>query len=180
MYSEFFPAFQTTQTMDVDVMYRNPLHRYCMNVKDVKVDEMKELITNGCDINATDRWGETPLHIAAREGNLEMIKTLLEAGCSLEMQSTMCGNTAFHEACILGNLPSVKLFLEHGQQLEVFNVQGNTPIIEACRAENQDVVVALICRGADVDYFPMSGMSARDYINSNFKESFEQMKKKNM
>ena len=46
---------------------------------------MKILLQNGADVNATDEDGFTPIHIAAYNGNLQMVKTLLQSGSDIQL-----------------------------------------------------------------------------------------------
>ena len=52
------------------------------------------LLKAGSDINAKTRWKETPLHMAVRNGRLDAVKQLVEAGAKLD-PVTAGGDTAF-------------------------------------------------------------------------------------
>lgn len=43
----------------------------------------------GADINTIDRWGDSALHHAAAEGDLEMVKTLIAAGSDLRLKNRL-------------------------------------------------------------------------------------------
>lgn len=43
----------------------------------------KQLIDSGVSIVQFDTNGSTPLHLAARRGNLEQVIVLLQAGCDM-------------------------------------------------------------------------------------------------
>ncbi len=61
------------------------------------------LLENGADVNATNRYGYTPLIVAARDGRADIINQLLEAGAEIEAQG-QGGHTALSEAVRHGNL----------------------------------------------------------------------------
>ena len=45
-----------------------------------KMFMVKDAINNGSDLNETDEDGITPLHAAARDGNIEIVRFLIELG----------------------------------------------------------------------------------------------------
>jgi len=47
------------------------------------------LIDYGADINTIDSAGDTPLHRAARQGSLEIVKSLLNAGADVDAKNDM-------------------------------------------------------------------------------------------
>jgi len=55
------------------------------------------LISLGCNLSANDVHGNAPLHLAAREGHLLVVKLLVEKGADLEAQDSL-GVTALHLA----------------------------------------------------------------------------------
>jgi len=42
----------------------------------------RALIRAGADLEATDAWGQTPLHVAVKEGKADVVEALLTAGAS--------------------------------------------------------------------------------------------------
>jgi len=56
-------------------------------------DIVKYLISKGADINATDRYHNVPLQVAARSGNIGIAKLLLDAGvyrCTIKRAIAYC------------------------------------------------------------------------------------------
>ena len=53
------------------------------------------LIEYGADVNAQNDRGQTPLHIAFREGNVEVVRWLIQAGADLNVRDDFY-NTPFH------------------------------------------------------------------------------------
>ena len=49
------------------------------------MEAVKTLVLNGEDLNSKDksRSNQTPLHVAAREGHLEIVKFLVESGADI-------------------------------------------------------------------------------------------------
>jgi ankyrin repeat protein len=49
---------------------------------------MRDLVTNGADVNIQNNNGDTPLHIAVRRGDKECVKTLLSLGAKVALQNS--------------------------------------------------------------------------------------------
>ena len=62
-------------------------------------DVAKVLIENGgADVNAVNEWYRTALHIAARDGHVEILKLLLQNGADVNAVGGLYDSTALHEA----------------------------------------------------------------------------------
>ena len=73
------------------------------------------LLESGVDINASERFGlsRTSLHIAAADGQLEIVKAFLDHGANPTIQDKE-GRTALHIAAADGQLEIIKALLDHG------------------------------------------------------------------
>ena len=47
------------------------------------------LVSASCDVNARNKLGRTALHLAAKQGNLQNLKTLLNAGCDRNIKDKL-------------------------------------------------------------------------------------------
>lgn len=70
--------------------------------------------------------GDTPLHVAAIWGNIDIGKILLDAGANLNVPGEY-GNTPLHEAIRPGNEGFVRLLLSRGALKDPKNQDGLTP-----------------------------------------------------
>lgn len=68
------------------------------------------------DLDATDEWGNTALHVAARYGNSEMVDILLRNGADINLMDGS-GETALHIAARDGNQDTVVMLMKHGADL---------------------------------------------------------------
>ena len=68
-----------------DQWKRSPLH-YVSDAQNDQTNIAKLLITNGATIDAKDKEEHTPLHFAARSGNLGIAKLLIENGANVDAQ----------------------------------------------------------------------------------------------
>ncbi len=74
--------------------------------------QMKECIHQGVDTEETDKDGKTALHIASNNGQLEIVKYLIET-CHVDKEAKDdTGWTALHFASRNGNLEIVKYLIE--------------------------------------------------------------------
>jgi ankyrin repeat protein len=62
------------------------------------IEEIKNLIEQGADINAPGQFGDTPLHKAADSRQLETAKILLENGADVNAINVYHKHTPLHHA----------------------------------------------------------------------------------
>ncbi|XP_044410229.1 ankyrin repeat-containing protein At5g02620-like [Triticum aestivum] len=88
--------------------------------------------------------GDTPLHCAARAGNIQMVSLLIDlangqginnAKGLLEAQNKL-NETALHEAVRSGNNDIVKLLMAHDPELATLPIEGTSPLYLAVLLEN--------------------------------------------
>ncbi|CAG9763861.1 unnamed protein product [Ceutorhynchus assimilis] len=65
------------------------------------------------DLDAVDRYGDTQLHLAARNGKREIVESLLLHGAKKDVKN-ITGETALHYAAQKGDCAIVHLLLENG------------------------------------------------------------------
>lgn len=73
------------------------------------------------------------LTCAAKAGDLETIKQLVQQGAFLNEPSDYDGKTSLHLASAEGHLPVVKYLLMHGASVYVRDRRGRTPLFDAIR-----------------------------------------------
>ncbi len=79
---------------------------------------LKLLISEGADLNRSDKDGVTPLHIAAGQVHVECAKLLAAHGAALNAVDRF-GRTPLHFAVRSGNLEIVQFLLRSGAQARV-------------------------------------------------------------
>ncbi|WP_341817238.1 ankyrin repeat domain-containing protein [Wolbachia endosymbiont (group A) of Agelastica alni] len=144
-----------------DITYDTPREGF----KDIDLKGITEfLLDRGADVNAKDKHGQTtleaakarnkldmvkllegisinhtPLHYAAREGKLELIKFLLNKGFSIEARDKD-DSTPLHYAARKGQLEAAKLLLDEGASIEAENKDGKTPLDIAIDQKHDNTV----------------------------------------
>ena len=92
-----------------------------------------------------------PIHNAARNGNLNRVKALLNQGVPVNSRNGG-GYTPLHWAAYSGNLSVVQELLRRGAHLNPRTRSGMTPLYVAALWNNPHVVHALIRAGANPKY----------------------------
>jgi hypothetical protein len=95
-------------------------------------------------LNAKDeRYGQTPLMRASREGHVGVVRGLLDKGASINEHSH-AWLTAVWCASAEGRLPVVRLLLERGADPAIANHWGATPLLIASRDGHLEIVRLLL------------------------------------
>ena len=77
----------------------------------------------------------TPLHVAVRRGNKDIVLLLLSEGCPMSM-TTNDGLTVLHIAAATGQVDMIEMLVGHGLDVNIQDDRGRTPLhVAAC--ENQ-------------------------------------------
>jgi uncharacterized protein len=104
-----------------------------------------------------------PLHEAARDGDVERAKQLLDQGAVLA-ELDAAGEPALLIASLAGHANVVALLLERGSDIHTRNKGGLTALHAAAYGGNLDVVKVLVSRGAAVNdtdnFYKMSPLHA--------------------
>ncbi|CAK9251837.1 unnamed protein product, partial [Sphagnum jensenii] len=96
----------------------------------------------GADAKAADKYGETPLHLAAKNGEFDLVKYLVEEKGADAKAADKDGNTPLHRAAKNGKLDVVKYLVEEkGADAKAVNNAGESPLHRA--AENVQQVIRL-------------------------------------
>ena len=141
-------AFFDSSFISVDIKDRqgNDLMHYAISKK--SEDFFNLLLEYG--MPEIDAWGNTLLHIVAKEGFKGGILPLLEKGMDVNIQNRM-GFTALHYATISGDIESVELLMSNGSIVEEKNNQGFSPMHFAIERHHFDIVRLFIKAGVEID-----------------------------
>ncbi|MBR0239175.1 MAG: ankyrin repeat domain-containing protein [Thermoguttaceae bacterium] len=88
---------------------------------------VKYLIDAGADLNATGVFCDTPVHLAAGKGSLEMTKLLAERGADL-FAKDMLAHSVLHDAVRGGSVQVVQWLIDQALDVNAKNVLGELPI----------------------------------------------------
>ncbi|CAI7597314.1 unnamed protein product [Penicillium palitans] len=105
---------------------------------------------SGFLVNAQNKRGDSPLHLAAEHGSFEMVICLCDWG-SKTTQSNCDGFTPLYRASNSGHLEIVKFLYEHGADVHTPTKDGWTPLSAASDSGHLEIVKFLYEHGADAD-----------------------------
>ncbi|MGZ3628317.1 MAG: ankyrin repeat domain-containing protein [Ktedonobacteraceae bacterium] len=91
-------------------------------------DVVHVLAQSGANVNAQERLKHcTPLHMAARRGNVPVAEALLDCGADIEMRDKL-GDTPLHRAVKCGKMEMVAFLLLRGADVHAEGKRGLTPL----------------------------------------------------
>uniref|UniRef100_A0A2P2J0V7 Uncharacterized protein n=1 Tax=Rhizophora mucronata TaxID=61149 RepID=A0A2P2J0V7_RHIMU len=111
------------------------------------VDEVREMIKyyDLVDAGIKARNGFDAFHIAAKQGDLEILRVLMEAHPELAMTVDLSNTTALHTAATLGHVEIVEFLLDASSSLAtIAKSNGKTALHSAARNGHLEVVRALL------------------------------------
>ncbi|XP_053670468.1 uncharacterized protein LOC128720798 [Anopheles nili] len=105
------------------VQYRDPYDSTALHVAiAIECNEIAAyLIESGADINAISKFGDTPLHIAARHGNIVAARMLLLKYATIDERNAS-GLTPLMQAMYTRNLDIMKLLIGAGANIDLLKL----------------------------------------------------------
>ncbi|XP_053677281.1 transient receptor potential channel pyrexia-like [Anopheles nili] len=119
-------------------------------VRSNAIECLRFFIAQGSDVNALERNGTNPIHLAADLGHAQCLAALLEcstADPNVRIQQGDKQMTALHLAADEGNLDCVTQLITRGADVRARNHRGFTPLHLAARSGSADCVEALLKLG---------------------------------
>ena len=92
-------------------------------------DRVKIILKSGLvDAKTLNKMiGDTPLHLAARNGHKDVVHLLLDNGVEPDLY-TKYGMTPLHIAALIGHIDVVQLLLDRGAKPNIQCQNGSTPL----------------------------------------------------
>ena len=113
------------------------------------VDTIRDMLTRSSDIRRLleppDTSNRTSLHLASREGKVEIVQLLVDFGAPLEARDTT-GRTPLHVACEYGQTTCAMLLLHLGSNPEAEDSVGRNVFHLACCCDAPDLPLQLLSR----------------------------------
>ncbi|HZF70442.1 ankyrin repeat domain-containing protein [Sulfuricurvum sp.] len=103
--------------------------------------------------------GNTPLLLAALQGNAMMVSRLIEAGADLYAINNDFNGVLFN-ACYANSPEVIRLLVESGADINDTNEEGTTALMYAASASRVECVKMLLSLGADTKLHNEDGFSA--------------------
>ena len=129
----------------------------CKRGRETEVEHLLHAPLNPDVRDAQNDW--TGIHLAAKNGHLDIVRLLLEAGADMDA-ARQNGATALQQAAWNGYLNVVRFLLEAGADKDAARQDGTTAVIGAAQNGHLDVVRLLLEAGADKDAANQDGWTA--------------------
>ncbi|BFG06786.1 ankyrin-3 [Drosophila madeirensis] len=100
------------------------------------------------DINACNANGLNALHLAAKDGYVDICTELLRRGIKVD-NATKKGNTALHIASLAGQQNVIKQLIQSNANVNVQSLNGFTPLYMAAQENHDNCCRLLLAKGAN-------------------------------
>ena len=131
-------------------------------------NKVKEILTTEVDVNYTNNNGSTPLLVACRNGNLDIVRLLLAHGAIVNNPGS--NYSALNNAAISGHIDVVNELLDRGANPTwTDTIRSGRGIVERVNTQgNQEMVELLIRKGINNGY--TSQHAERDGVLEQYKQ----------
>ncbi|OWT47633.1 ankyrin repeat domain-containing protein [Bacillus sp. K2I17] len=130
------------------------------------INKVKQLIGNNTKLLNTKTSFGTWLHIAAKKGNLDIVKFLVQEGIDIDARGGTFDSSALNLAAGSDHLDIVKHLVNAGAELDVSLAKRN-PLFGAIYGGHKNVVEFLVEKGIDISIRytgeNIKNMNAYDY-----------------
>lgn len=143
---------------DVQIDGTTPLMQAIYN-RNTDARVIAALIDAGANISASNRYGVTPIFLAARRGNSEIMRLLLNAGANPRSTNPE-SETVLMTAAKTGNAEILEMLLSGTPELTLFAAadpnaiegwKGQTALMWAAALGHTEAVNILVAHGADIN-----------------------------
>ena len=129
----------------------------------------------GYDVNMKDDMGRSLLHLAARQGFLDIVQYLISKGADISIRNKTM-NTPLHWAIRYGQIHAVQFLVEHGADIHAKQREGCTPLDYACYFNQPLILEYLFQNGCESDLSSKSNFGETPFHSACSQGSIEAVK----
>ena len=122
-----------------------PLMLACTKKNNLKV--VKILIEGQADLDLVNKDGWNAFHLAAREGDVDIMKFLLEKSPNCHKTVSKNGRTPLHSAALAGDRECLQYLLSLEHDRDVTDTCGSTPLMDCARKGFKDNIRLFVDKG---------------------------------
>ena len=111
------------------------------------IEEFKQHLHSGIDVNAKNQFGATPLHFAAKQGHTNLAALLITEGAGTNAEA-YDKSTLLHSAVISGYKEVAEQLIANGADVNAKGYEGSTPLDNAIEFKHLDSAELLRKHGA--------------------------------
>ena len=137
--------------------------------------EVSLFLAAGFSPDTRNKAGVPLLNIAARKGNMEVLRYLILAGAQLNLVAGDRGTSALIDSVMSKHPEMASDLVKAGADLNIASKDGQTALTVAVGASDETMVEILLKAGADPDITDSMGQSARKYAALFHKESITKL-----
>lgn len=124
-----------------------------------ELNQIKELISQGADVNTKDNKGKTPFFYSAVNESYEVMDLLISKGANIDEEDDE-GTTALHFASFKGNLKLVKYLVSNKADITKKNYSGWNALHLSVRYNHLDLIMYLCIIGCNINEKNKSGYNS--------------------
>jgi hypothetical protein len=124
-------------------------------------DRVRHFIEEGGDLNQGNAAGETPLHLAAMRGDMNMTWLLLEGGADFNAADHTVGYSPLQIAALQGHSEICEVLIRYGAVVDALTSRHETALHLAARAGHPAVVTVLLKYRANTGIRNNTGQTAQ-------------------
>jgi len=129
---------------------------------------VEKFIASGADVNSKNKSGVYPLHWAAWNGNIELVKKLVEKHANVDVMDGYRDETPLSWAAKKGHLEVVKFLVEKGgATVNNYDRYKETALMDAARYGHDEMVRFLLYNNAKINDVTVDGISALMFASMN-------------
>ena len=127
-----------------------PLH-YAVGYENGDIQIVKELLDNGADTDAQNRYQITPLIIALESKRIDIAEALLAYGANINYPCNSGGRTVLHDMVFKRDIEIIKFLLENGANVDSASYNKETPLLACLEIDRLDIAECLLKKGANAN-----------------------------
>ena len=154
--SELLPPSHVIEDLDYNFIHKIVL-RICPIDLSKTLRHADDVILN--QVNGQDKIGNTPLHLAATQGDTEAVRCLLASGARVDIRNAM-NRTALIKAMRSADEECVDAIINAGTDLNVVDSDGDGALHHAAMNNLHNIVGKILDSGVDVNIIGLEGKTA--------------------